>query len=97
MSSRDNSMDRIRTSFSYKLDIDDSKDLVTSPVYDTYMKYSSRTSVNQLPSLPHSQTSFPSSPLSGHMENAADDSDNGNTYVEFDLSSLSQKIELVNR
>lgn len=100
MSSRDNSMDRIRTSFSYKLDIDDSKDLVTSPVYDTYMKYSSRTSVNQLPSLPHSQTSFPSSPLSGHMENAADDSDNGNTYVEFDLSSLSQKnrtSESINR
>ncbi|RCK59184.1 hypothetical protein Cantr_07909 [Candida viswanathii] len=100
MSSRDNSIER--SSFSYKLDIDGSKELVSSPVHDAFTRYSSKTSVNQLPSLPQSQTSFPSPPRNGKKEFDEDDEDpdNGNTYVEFDLSSMNQRnrtSESINR
>ena len=100
MSSRDNSLEKNRISFNYKLDMDDSKDLVTSPVHEGFGRYSSKTSVNQLPSLPHSQASLPTPLKTGHRENDMDDFDNGNTYVEFDLSSMAQNnatSESINR
>ena len=67
------------------MSIGESRELIISPTHEGYSKFSSKTSVTHLPSLPYSQAT--TSPLSLQDNTEEVHGVNDDAYIEFDLSS----------
>ncbi|KGR07000.1 hypothetical protein MG9_05546 [Candida albicans P37037] len=82
MSSNRNSFDR---PLNYRMSIGESRESIISPTHEGYSKFSSKTSVTHLPSLPYSQATTSPSSLQDNTEEVHGVNDDA--YIEFDLSS----------